>query len=219
MTATLNWGILGTGAIARSFATHLRRSRTGRLAAAASRDQARADAFAREHGAPRGHGSYDALLRDPGVQAVYVATPHTGHADWAIRACQAGKHVLCEKPLGVNAGEAMAMIQAARAHDVFLMEAFMYRCAPQTRRLIELLRSGAIGRVRTIQASFSFHWPPTVDEGGRIVDPHLAGGGILDVGCYPVSLARLVAGIASGRPFADPVELKAVGHVGATGVD
>jgi predicted dehydrogenase/aryl-alcohol dehydrogenase-like predicted oxidoreductase len=219
MAKTLNWGVIGTGAIAKSFALHLRRSRTGRLVAVGSRDRAKGEAFAHEHGARRGYGSYEDLLRDPEVQAVYVATPHTGHAEWAIRACEAGKHVLCEKPLGVNAGEAMAMVEAARANDVLLMEAFMYRCTPQTLRLTEILRSGMIGEVRVVQAAFSFHWPPTVDEGGRIAEASLAGGGILDVGCYVMSFARLVAGVARGREFAEPVEIKGVGKVGKTGID
>lgn len=218
-TTSLNWGVLGTGAIAKAFATHLRRSQTGKLVAAGSRDKAKGQAFAHEHGAPRGYGSYEEVLRDPEVQAVYVSTPHPMHAEWAIRACEAGKHVLCEKPMGVNAGEVMAMVEAARACDVFLMEAFMYRCSPQTRRVIDVIRGGAIGEVRVIQAAFSFHWPPTVDERTRITLNELAGGGILDVGCYPVSLARLVAGVANGKEFAEPLEVKGAGHVGKTGID
>ncbi|MBA3848185.1 MAG: aldo/keto reductase, partial [Planctomycetes bacterium] len=163
--------------------------------------------------------SYEALLADPAVQAVYISTPHPEHSRWAIAAAEAGKHVLCEKPLGMNAGEVMAMIDAARRHDVFLMEAFMYRCHPLTQKIAELVRGGAIGEVRMIQATFGFHWPKPHDPASRLLDPALGGGGILDVGCYPVSFARMVAGAALGRSFAEPTSLKGHGHIGATGVD
>jgi aryl-alcohol dehydrogenase-like predicted oxidoreductase/predicted dehydrogenase len=139
------------------------------------------------------------------------------HAEWAIKAAEARKHVLCEKPIGLNHAEAMAIIEAAHRHGVFLMEAFMYRCSPQTARLVELLRAKAIGEVRVIRASFSFH--AGFNPESRLFANALGGGGILDVGCYPVSLARLVAGIALGKAFAEPVEVKGCGHLGATGVD
>lgn len=218
-SSTLNWGVIGTGSIAKAFATQVHKSKTGRLVAVGSRDRAKGEAFAREHSIPRSHGSYEALLADPEVQAVYVATPHVLHAEWAIKAARAGKHVLCEKPIGLNAAEAMAIVEAARVSGVFLMEAFMYRCHPQTRKLVELLRDKVIGDVRTIQATFSFHWPPTPDPKSRLIANDLGGGGILDVGCYPVSLARLVAGVASGKDFLDPVEVKGSGHLGHTGID
>lgn len=219
MTGKLNWGILGTGVIAKAFAQHLPRSRTGKLLAVGSRDKAKGETFAREHGVAVGYGSYEEVLADPNVQAVYIATPHPLHYELTLKACAAGKHVLCEKPLGVNTGETMMMIEAARAHDIFLMEAFMYLCTPQTRKLIEIIRSGALGQVRVIQATFSFHWPPTVEQRTRLTDSELAGGGILDVGCYPISFARLVAGVANGTEFAEPVALKGAGHVGKTGID
>ncbi|HZZ42572.1 MAG TPA: aldo/keto reductase [Tepidisphaeraceae bacterium] len=215
----LNWGIIGTGAIAKAFAQHLLRSRTGKLVAVGSREKSKGEMFAKEHGALRGYGSYEEVLGDEEVQAVYVAVPHVGHAEWTIKACEAGKHVLCEKPMGVNAAEAMVMIEAARAHGVFLMEAFMYRCTPQTRKVIEMIRQGVIGEVRVIQAAFSFHWPANLEEKNRITENTLAGGGILDVGCYPVSFARLIAGVARGKEFAEPTEVKASGRVGKTGVD
>ena len=212
-----NWGILGAGNIAKAFAQGLAVSKTGKLVAIGSRSQEKADAFGAELNAPHRHGSYDALLADPDVDAVYVATPHPQHAEWAIKAAEAGKHLLVEKPLGMNAHEASAIVEAALEHDVFLMEAFMYRAHPQTQRLIELLRSRVIGDVRVIHATFSFH--ANFNPDSRIYSNALGGGGILDVGCYPVSMARLIAGVATGKDFAEPTELKAVGHLGATGVD
>jgi predicted dehydrogenase/aryl-alcohol dehydrogenase-like predicted oxidoreductase len=213
----LKWGILGAGNIATSFAKHLPASKTGTLVAIGSRSQEKADAFGAELNVPHRHGSYEALLADPDVDAVYVATPHPSHAEWAIKAAEAGKHLLVEKPIAMNAHETSAIIEAAIEHDVFLMEAFMYRCHPQTRRLIELLRSRVIGDVRVIHATFSFH--ATFNPQSRIYSNALGGGGILDVGCYCASMARLIAGAATGKDFADPLEVKAVGHLGATGVD
>jgi predicted dehydrogenase/aryl-alcohol dehydrogenase-like predicted oxidoreductase len=213
----LPWGILGPGRIARAFASALATSTTGRLVAVGGRRQEAADAFAREFKAERAHGSYEALLADPGVQAVYVAVPHPWHAEWAIKAAEAGKHILCEKPLGLNHAEAMAIVESAKDNDVFLMEAFMYRCHPYVARLVELLKSGVIGEVRHVQAAFSFQ--AGFDPKSRIFANELGGGGILDVGCYCTSMARLVAGAATGKDFAEPIELKACGHLGRTGVD
>ena len=217
MAQTLRWGILGAGGIARNFAKGVAHSKTGTVVAVGSRSHQKADAFADEFAIPRRHGSYESLLADPEVDAVYVATPHPMHAEWTIKAAEAGKHILCEKPIGINHAEAMAMIEAAITHDVFLMEAFMYRCHPQTHRLIELVRDGAVGEVRVIRAAFSFH--AGFDPEGRLFANHLGGGGILDVGGYPVSASRLLAGAALGRAFADPIKVKAVGHLGETGVD
>ncbi len=217
MTEKLTWGILSTGNIAARYATGLAHSKTGRLLAVASRTQASADRFGREHGVPRCYGSYEALLADKDVEAVYIATPHPMHAEWAVKAAEAGKHILCEKPIGINHAEATAMIEAARKHDVFLMEAFMYRCHPQTHKVIELVRSGAVGEVRVIHAAFSFRAP--FDPKFRVYDPALAGGGILDVGGYCTSMARLIAGVAMSKEFAEPIEVKGVGHLGQTGVD
>jgi predicted dehydrogenase len=219
MPERIRWGILGTGNIATVFAKALPATRTGRLVGVGSRTQASADAFARQFGAERAHGSYDALLADPGVDAVYISTPHPLHKPWAIAAAQAKKHILCEKPLGMNAAEAQEMIDAARANDVFLMEAFMYRCHPQIAQMIDLLRGGAIGEVRAITTSFSF-MATDPNPAGRLLSKSLGGGGILDVGCYPVSLSRLVAGVAAGfNASLDPLEVKGVAHLGPTGVD
>jgi predicted dehydrogenase len=217
MADKLTWGLISTGRISGVFARGLAHSKTGRLLAVGSRTQEAADKFGKEHKVPRCYGSYEALLADKDIQAVYVSTPHPMHAEWAVKAAEAGKHILCEKPIGINHAEATAMIEAARKHGVFLMEAFMYRCHPQTHKLIELVRSGAVGQVRVIQASFSFH--ASFKEDSRIYDRALAGGGILDVGCYCTSMSRLIAGVAAGKDFAEPIEVKGVGHLGATGVD
>lgn len=217
MSEKLRWGLLGTGAIATAFARGLKTTRNGELLAVASRSQEKADKFGDEFAVPRRYGSYERLLADGDVQAVYIATPHPYHAEWAIKAARAGKHVLCEKPLSVNHPTAMAMVEEAALNNVLLMEAFMYRCHPQTAKLLELIRSRVIGDVRVIQATFSFHAQPNPNS--RIYDAELAGGGILDVGCYPVSMARLVAGAALGKHFAEPITVGGTGFVGATGID
>ena len=201
----ITWGIIGTGAIAHTFAKGLAKSRTGTLVAVGSRTQASADGFAREFSLTHGHGSYEALLADPAVQAVYISTPHPSHAEWCIKAARAKKHILCEKPLTLNYAEAMVVAEAARENGVFLMEAFMYRCHPQTAKIVELIHSGTIGQVAVIQATFSFHAGFNAES--RLFKNELGGGGILDVGCYAASITRLVAGAAQGKPFADPVRL------------
>ena len=213
----LNWGVIGAGTIARVFCNGMRFSRSGRIAAVASRSRERADACADPFGIDKRFGSYEALLADDEIDAVYVSTIHPAHAEWAIKAAEAGKHLLVEKPIGMNHLEAAAMIDAAAAHDVFLMEAFMYRCHPQTQRLAELVRAGAIGAVRMIRAVFSYQGRFARES--RTFGNALGGGGILDVGCYPVSAARLLAGAAAGEPFLEPHLVKGCAQLGPTGVD
>jgi predicted dehydrogenase/aryl-alcohol dehydrogenase-like predicted oxidoreductase len=217
MSKALNWGIIGTGRIAHIFARGVVESQTGTLFAVGSRTQDAADTFGETWNVPRRYGSYESLLADKEVQAVYISTPHPLHAEWAIKAAEAGKHILCEKPLALNHAEAMAIVEAAQQNDVFLMEAFMYRCHPQTARLVELLKSGIIGQIRVIQATYSFH--SAYNPEGRLFNNALGGGGILDVGCYCASIARLVAGAALGQSFADPIQVTGTAHVGQTGVD
>lgn len=221
---TTRWGILATGRIARKLADAVSASDTSELVAVGSRTQAAADAFAgaisrgvrgetprgKEYGSIKAHGSYDALLADPDVDVVYVATPHPQHAEWTIKALEAGKAVLCEKPMGVNHPQAMAMVETAAFHSRFLMEAFMYRTHPQTAKLAELVRDGAIGEVRQINASHGFASP--FDPDSRLHSNELAGGGIMDVGCYPVSMARLLAG-------EEPDEVTGFATLEETGVD
>lgn len=203
------WGIIGTGRIARKFAQALAPSASEELVAVASRDAGRAESFARELGAARGYGSYDELLADPAVEQIYLALPNALHAEWANAAAAAGKHVLCEKPLATSAAEAESMFETARQHGVWLMEAFMYRFHPQTLRLQEILASGAIGELRLIRASFAF----TVSDPANVrLSADLAGGALMDVGCYCVNVARMVAGERPARAFA-------FAQVGASGVD
>lgn len=217
----VRWGIVGPGGIAHRFAEQLPHSATGRLVAVASRDAERARAFAAEFesepGGIRIHESYDALFADPDVDAVYISTVHTQHVRLTIQALDAGKHVVCEKPLSIDHAGAMAVVEAARRNGRYLAEAYMYRFHPQIVRLAELIADGAIGEVQHVDASFAFRADLPAEH--RLMNPELAGGGILDVGGYPVSAARWVAGAAIGERFADPVSLTAKGEVGDTGVD
>lgn len=213
----LKWGIIGTGNIAHSFARGLDKSQKCELLAVGSRSIENAKKFADEFKVKKFYGSYEDLLSDPSVEAVYISTPHPQHAEWAIKAAQAKKHILCEKPIGINYPEALAIVEAAKENDVFLMEAFMYRCHPQTKKLVELLKAKAIGEVRVIHASFSFS--ASFKAESRLFSNDFAGGGILDVGSYCVSMSRLIAGVANGKDFEEPLEVKAVGKIGPTGVD
>jgi predicted dehydrogenase len=205
----LRWGILGTARINRRIIPPLKASAGNRLLAVASRDAARAAAHAREWGVERAHGSYEALLADPGIDAVYVPLPNHLHAEWTIRAARAGKHVLCEKPLALSVAEVDAMETAAREGGVVLAEAFMYRHHPQTLRVKELVDGGAIGAVRFVRGTFSF--PLTRPDDVRL-RPEWGGGCLWDVGCYPLSFARFVLG-------AEPVEVTGSQVRGPTGVD
>lgn len=217
MAPSLSWGIIGTGNIARTFAKELPHSQTGKLYAVASRTQESADRFSADFPNVKIHIGYESLLADPKVEAVYISTPHPQHAEWAIAAAEAGKHILCEKPLGLNAAEAMAIIEAARRNGVFLMEAFMYRCHPRTAQIAELIQAGVIGRVKLIRAAFSCGGQ--FNPNHRLFSNALGGGGILDIGCYATSIAQFVAGAAIGRPFADPMEVTGTGILCETGVD
>ncbi len=213
----INWGIIGAGSIARVFSNAMRFSKTGRLMAVASRGGEAAARLAAAFDIPRAYSSYEALLEDDGVDAVYIANIHPVHAQWVIKSAAAGKHILVEKPIGLNAAEASAMVAAARTHDRFLMEAFMYRCHPQIARMVELIQAGAIGQLRLIRVAFGYHAP--YDESSRAYNNTLGGGSILDVGCYPASMARLLAGAAAGQPFSEPELVLGSGRLGPTGVD
>jgi predicted dehydrogenase len=212
----LQWGVIGTGAIATDFATALGKSERCRIVNVTS-FPGLAQPFAAKFGIARATDSLEELLGDGEVQAVYVATPHPLHEKLALAAIAAGKHVLVEKPMATSSAAAGRIIEAARQRGVFLMEAYMYRCHPLIRAVVSCLQVGAIGPVRHVRADFGFRDPR--NPKGRLFDPEQAGGGILDVGGYPVSFARLIAGVATGKPCAEPTKLTALGQIGPTGVD
>jgi predicted dehydrogenase len=205
----VRWGILGCGNIARQFAEGLRFAPGATLAAVGSRDGAKAEAFREKHGATRAHASYEALAADPDVDAVYIATPHVFHCANTLACLAGGKAVLCEKPFAVNAAEARQMVAAARARGLFLMEAMWSRFFPAAGRLREIVALGSIGEPRMVQADFGFRagWNPE----GRLLNPALGGGALLDVGIYTVAFASMVLG--------RPVEATGFAHRGETGVD
>jgi xylose dehydrogenase (NAD/NADP) len=208
----VRWGILSTALINDMLIPPLRESPLSEVVAVASRSQERADAYARAWSIPRAHGSYEALLADPEVEVVYISLPNGPHVEWSIRCIEAGKHVLCEKPLARDPAEATRAFDAADRAGRLLMEAFMWRHHPQTHRLLELVRGDAIGELRLVRTWFSF----TIDDANVRLDPALAGGALMDVGCYCVSGARLLAGepeLALARQVVGPtgVDLRLVG--------
>ncbi len=209
MPATVRWGILGPGRIARKFALALRESEGAVAAAVGSRSKDRAEAFAREFGIPTAHGSYQALAADPGVDAVYVATPHPFHEEHTVLCLRAGKHVLCEKPLALNAAQGERMVEAAREAGRLLMEAMWTRFLPTLARVRQLTAGGMIGDPRLLTADFGFRAP--FDPASRLFDPALGGGALLDLGVYPLSLASML--------FGEPVGIASAANLGPTGVD
>lgn len=209
------WGILGPGAIATRFVNDLCHCPQARLAAVASRDSAKAAAFAEQYGFACSHGSYEALLRDPTVDIVYIAVPHPMHHDLAIAAMEAGKAVLCEKPVAVNAAQAREMVACAARNKVFFMEAMWTRFFPINRHVYQLIADGKLGAVTLMEIDFGFgQWShgKVADPDARLFSPKLAGGSLLDVGVYCVSYATWLKG-------ALPVEIKALDSKVETGVD
>ena len=187
----VRWGVLSTAQINEAVLRGARKSDRLEVLAVASRERERAEAYARERDIPRAYGGYDALLEDSDVEAVYISLPNALHVEWSIRALEAGKHVLCEKPLDRNPEEVRRAFDAAERADRLLMEAFMWRHHPQTLRLRELVDEGAIGELRLVRSAFSFQLTRLEDVRMR---PELQGGALLDVGCYCVSASRLLAG-------------------------
>jgi predicted dehydrogenase len=209
MADRASWGILGTGKIAHLFAREVQKSVDGNVVAVASRSIERGTSFAREFGIPVAHQSYEALVSDPRVDFIYVATPHTTHAALAMAAASAGKAVLCEKPLAENAVIAARMIDHARECRTLLMEAFAFRSHVQTRELVKLIETGEMGELRSVTASFGYDAGPAPTN--YLLRNDLGGGSILDVGCYTVALTRQLAGAAAGEPFRNPTRLSGVG--------
>ena len=205
----LRWGLLGTARINRALIPAIRAASRSEVVAIASREGVRADAYAREWEIPTAHGSYEAMLADPEIDAIYLPLPNHLHAEWSMRAARAGKHVLCEKPLALTLAEVDAMAAAARDAHVVLAEAFMYRHHPQTPQVAALVAGGAVGSPRLVRGAFTF----TLDRPGDVrLRPEWGGGSLWDVGCYPVSYAILLAGGA-------PERVTGAAHVGATGID
>ncbi|MBN1483675.1 MAG: Gfo/Idh/MocA family oxidoreductase [Chloroflexia bacterium] len=188
---TLRWGLLSTARINRALIPAIRQSKRSQLLAVASRDRARADSYAREWDIPRAHGSYQALLDDPEVDVLYIPLPNSMHAEWTVRAAQAGKHVLCEKPLALSTAECDRIIAAAEQAGVVVAEAVMYLYHPLLRLVRQQVHNGAVGQVQLVRGSFSFPLEQPANVRWR---PDLGGGSLWDVGSYPVSFIRWIAG-------------------------
>ena len=206
--SALRLGLLSTARINDEILAAANETDRVEIAGVGSRDPAKADAYAAEHGIPRAYGSYEALLTDPELDAVYISLPNGLHHDWTMKALAAGKHVLCEKPYSRHPEEVEEAFAAAEASGLVLMEAFMYRHHPQTRLVERLVREGALGRLLSIRATFTF---PLRDHTNVRAKPELDGGALMDVGCYCISGARLLAG--------EPLSVKAFQVIGPTGVD
>lgn len=209
MSRILRWGLLSTARINRAILTAMPLSKRSIVTAVASRTPAQAAAYAAEWGIPRAFGSYEAMLADPDVDIIYNSLPNGMHVEWTIKAVQAGKHVLCEKPLALTVADVDAVAAAARQAGVVVAEAFMYRHHPQTTVVKELIAQGAIGEARLIRGAFSFLL--TNRQDARLL-PELGGGSIWDVGCYPISFTRFLAG-------AEPIEVFGWQITGPSGVD
>ena len=209
MAHPLRWGILGTGNIAGQFAAGVTVARRSTIVAVGSRSIDAAKAFAAAHHIPS-HGSYEAVLADPAVDAVYVSLPNAMHKQWTLAALAAGKHVLCEKPIALDAAEAAEMFDAATRHGRLLVEAFMYRCHPLTLAVQTAVAGGAIGQLRMVRTSFCYR--TTKIAGNVRFDRPLGGGCLMDVGCYCVSFAQLLAG-------GEPTATSAAATFGPGGVD
>jgi predicted dehydrogenase len=210
MAHLLKWGILGTGNIARQFSAGVRGSLRGQLAAVGSRNLETAQAFAQTFQIPSAVGSYDRLLTDPNIDVVYISLPNSMHYEWTLKALRAGKHVLCEKPLATNLAQAQEMFDVAQKAGRVLVEAFMYRTHPQTHAMLRAVREGAIGQLRLIRTSFCYRTRRI--DGNIRFDPALAGGALMDIGCYCIDFSRLVAG-------QEPASVHAFGKLHERGVD
>jgi len=208
MTEQINWGILGCARIARrAVIAAIQRSKQARLGAIASRDREKAERWRAEFDIPRAYDNYDQLLADPAIEAVYIPLPNELHKPWTLAAAAAGKHVLCDKPLGCDAREAEEMVAACHRHAVLLLEGFMWRHHPRTTRVVELVQSGTIGSLRFVRASFSL----PIDSDDWRLDAKRGGGALWDVGCYGVNLCRLLCG--------EPMSINASARWWHTGVD
>lgn len=205
----INWGIIGLGNMARTFAQDLHLAHDAVIGGVASRSEEKAKAFAREFGASKFYGSYQALAADVSIDVVYVATPHPMHFEISMMCLQYGKHVLCEKPLGMHAAEVKALLEEAHKRKLFLMEGIWTRFIPGTNKMLQLIDQGVIGDIVSLQADFGFkvEYKPT----SRLFSNELGGGSLLDIGIYPVYLSLLLLGI--------PNDIKAMARMTPTAVD
>ncbi|HEY7003526.1 MAG TPA: Gfo/Idh/MocA family oxidoreductase [Gaiellaceae bacterium] len=208
MSEPVRFGFLSTARINSRLLAAAEKTDAAEVVAVASRDADRAEAYAAEHGIPRAYGRYEALLEDPAVDAVYISLPNSLHVEWSVRALEAGKHVLCEKPLTRDPGGAEKAFAAAERAGRILMEAFMWRHSPQTAKLVQLVEGGVIGQLQLVRATFSF---PVEGRRNIRLDPGLEGGALMDVGTYCVSAARLLGG--------EPERVYGEQAIGDSGVD
>jgi D-xylose 1-dehydrogenase (NADP+, D-xylono-1,5-lactone-forming) len=205
------WGLLSTARINRAVIEAARKSDRAEVVAVASRTASRAEEYARAHGIARAHGSYEALLEDEAVEAVYVPLPNSMHVEWTLRALEAGKHVLCEKPFSRSPEAVEEVFDRAELSGLVVSEGFMWRHHPQTAKLVELAHEEVIGRLRLVRASFSFDLVVEHGAGDARLDPKLDGGALMDVGSYCVNAIRLLAG--------EPDRVQAQQTLGPSGVD
>jgi D-xylose 1-dehydrogenase (NADP+, D-xylono-1,5-lactone-forming) len=208
---TVAWGLLSTARVNRYILEAAPKTGRAEVVAVASRTPARAEAYAREHGIERAHGSYEALLEDDAVDAVYVSLPNSLHVEWTLRALDAGKHVLCEKPFSRDLQAVEQVFDRAEERGLVVSEGFMWRHHPQTAKLVELAAEDVIGRLRIVRAAFSFDVASVHGAGDARLDPALDGGSLMDVGAYCVNAIRLLAG--------EPERVQAMQALGPTGVD
>lgn len=205
----LRWGILGCARItARGLIPGIQKSRTGSLVGLASRDLAKAQEWAQRHGIPKTFGDYDELVNHPEIDVVYIPLPNELHKQWVFAAADAGKHVLCDKPLALDSHEAEEMVEHCRSKGVLLMEGFMWRHQDRMLELKRQVDAGELGELRFIRSSFSF----SIDPEDWRLDPERGGGALWDVGCYGVNAARWIAG-------AEPEVIRSFAHFGPSGVD
>ena len=213
----INWGIIGPGQIASAFAYSISGADNSNLTSVFGRNEQKTNAFAKKFNISAHHQLVD-FLSSSDLDAVYVATPHTEHFIFTLEAIKSGKHVLCEKPFSMNAHESMILVDLAESANIFLMEGFMYRTHPQTKNILNNLEIFSMSKEKIlIEASFGFISDVSTDH--RLRNPLLGGGAILDIGCYPLSMSKLIAGHLQGLPFAEPKKLLAKGRLDKTGVD
>jgi len=216
----IKWGIIGPGTIANNFADGLKESKSGELIAIASKTEEKLNLFGNKYNISHSlrYNNYKDIVNNKEVDAIYISTPHTFHAEWTIKAAVMGKHILCEKPGAVNLSEGKKVIEVVQKAGVFYMEGFMYRCHPQIKKLLSIIKDKRIGDITFIKSSFGFDTKRNIPE-SRLFNIELAGGSILDVGLYPVSFSRLIAGAALGKEYLNPYNIEGSATIGETGVD